>query len=417
MISGISPEGIKYAVRGSHGKVAYCALGVRVGTVNEWNRYPEGLAHFMEHTIFKGTTGKSASVISSYLDRLGGELNAFTSKEDITFHTTTLKEDFHKAADLLFELATDAVFPEDEIEKEKGVVIDEIGTYRDSPSEDIYDLFEEMIFAGHPLSKRILGTEESVKSMTSEHLRAFRKEFFVPSRISFVIVAPFEDAYLEKVVLKLTRKYFAARSLGEKDPAAAALPAASEVYEFKDYAPFAKKIDKENNLANCIIGAYAPTLYQERKRIAATLLFNILGGPAMNSRLNSSLREKHGWVYSVECNYTQYADTGLFAVMLGCEHENISKCINAVYREISKLQKTTLSERALKSAKKQLLGQLAISEESGEAQALSMAKSLMCYGRVLGDNAAAKKVGAVTAEELRQVAVEVFKDMSTLIYV
>ncbi|MCF0174814.1 MAG: insulinase family protein [Bacteroidales bacterium] len=416
MKSGISPEGIKYAVRQSYGKVAYTALSVRSGTVVEDGKYPEGLAHFVEHTIFKGTTRKSASKISSYLDSLGGELNAYTSKEDITFHATVLKDDILKAADLLFELATDATFPSAEVEKEKGVVIDEIDTYRDSPSEDIYDVFEEKLFAGHPLSKRILGTEESVRSITSEQLVAFRKEFFVPANTAFVIVAPYKEEYLERLVLRLTRKYYSTAHPEGCDPVAEALPKVKDVHIFKYYKPFFEKVNKDNNLVNCIIGSYAPSLYEERKRIAATLLFNILGGPAMNSRLNSSLRERYGWVYNVECNYTQYADTGIVSIILGCEEEHLSKCIKAVHREIAKLQRKPLSEKALKAAKKQLLGQLAVAEDSGEAQALSMAKSLTCYGRVPSDNVAALKVGAVTAEEVQSVANEVFSNMSTLIY-
>ena len=179
MISGKADCGLQYAVRRSGSAVGYCALSIKCGTRDEAG-YHAGIAHFVEHTIFKGTSKKSASVINGYLDRLGGELNAFTTKEEIVFHATVLKEDLGKAASLLFELVTDSTFPEHEVNTEKGVVIDEIRSYKDTPSEDIYDRFEEMIFSGHPLSGNILGSKASVKKITQEELLRFAKEKFVP---------------------------------------------------------------------------------------------------------------------------------------------------------------------------------------------------------------------------------------------
>ena len=182
MISGRADCGLQYAVRKSTSAVGYCALSIKCGTRDEMG-YHGGIAHFVEHTIFKGTSHRSASVINGYLDRLGGELNAFTTKEEIVFHATVLKEDLAKAASLLFELATSAIFPEKEIEVEKGVVIDEIHSYKDTPYEDIYDRFEEMLFAGHPLSGNILGTPASVKKITRDELLKFVKEKFQPCRM------------------------------------------------------------------------------------------------------------------------------------------------------------------------------------------------------------------------------------------
>ena len=206
MISGKADCGLQYAVRKSGSAVGYCALSIRCGTRDE-EGYHSGIAHFVEHTIFKGTSKKSASVINGYLDRLGGELNAFTTKEEIVFHATVLKEDLGKAASLLFELVTDATFPEHEVNTEKGVVIDEIHSYKDTPSEDIYDRFEEMLFKGHPLSGPILGTTASVKKISREELLKFVKEKFVPQRMAFTIVADIEEKKMEKEVLKLTRTW------------------------------------------------------------------------------------------------------------------------------------------------------------------------------------------------------------------
>ena len=379
MRSGKAGCGMQYAVKKSGSAVGYCALSIKCGTRDEAG-YHAGIAHFVEHTIFKGTEHRSAYVINSYLDRLGGELNAFTTKEEIVFHATVLKEDLGKAASLLLELATCPTFPEHEIQTEKGVVIDEIHSYKDTPSEDIYDRFEEMIFKGHPLSGNILGTAGSVRKISREELLQFVKEKFRPEKMAFTIVADIEEARMEKDVLKLAEKYF-----GNEGPEAGlsetrlSTPAAE---------PFEKTISKRNHQANCVIGALAPSLYQERERLATVLLCNILGGPASNSILNSILREKNGWVYGVECGYTQFSDTGLVAITLGCDKTNLEKCLKAIDKEIGKLQAEPMSERKLKAAKKQLLGQLAISSDNGETQCLSMGKGLLAYGKVSSGSAA-----------------------------
>ena len=410
MRSGKAGCGMQYAVKKSGSAVGYCALSIKSGTRDEAG-YHAGIAHFVEHTIFKGTKHRSAYVINSYLDRLGGELNAFTTKEEIVFHATVLKEDLGKAASLLLELATCPTFPEHEIQTEKGVVIDEIHSYKDTPSEDIYDRFEEMIFKGHPLSGNILGTAGSVKKISREELLKFVEEKFRPEKMAFTVVADIDEARMEKDVLKLAEKYF-----GNEGPDAGSAetrlstPAAGR---------FEKTINKRNHQANCVIGALAPSLYQERERLATVLLCNILGGPASNSILNSILREKNGWVYGVECGYTQFSDTGLVAITLGCDKTNLEKCLKAIDKEIGKLQEEPMSERKLKAAKKQLLGQLAISSDNGETQCLSMGKGLLAYGKVSSGSENRSLVEGITAEDVREMAVRIFdKDnISKLIYI
>mgnify|MGYP002516898738 CR=1 FL=1 len=412
MISGKADCGLAYAVKRSGSAVAYCALSIKCGTRNEAG-YHKGIAHFTEHTIFKGTAKRRASVINSYLERLGGELNAFTTKEEIVFHATVLKEDLVKAAGLLFELATSPTFPENEVETEKGVVIDEIHSYKDSPSEDIYDKFEEMIFEGHPLGTNILGTTASVKRISRDELLKFVKEQFTPDRMAFTIVADIEEAKMEKQILKMAEEVFHDHSApGNEDDwqNPAGIPKAE---------PFEKRLNKRNHQANCIIGGLAPSLYQERERLATVLLCNILGGPATNSILNSVLREKHGWVYGVECSYTQFADTGLVAISLGCDKSNLEKCIKTVGNEIAKLQAEPLSERKLKAAKKQLLGQLAVSGDNGETQCLSMGKSLLAYGKITGGKETKALIDGITAEDVQEMARTIFNPdrISKLIYV
>ena len=408
MISGKAECGLQYAVRRSGSAVAYCALSIKCGTRDEMG-YHSGIAHFVEHTLFKGTSRRSAAVINGYLDRLGGELNAFTTKEEIVFHATVLKEDLPKAAGLLFELATCATFPEHEINTEKGVVIDEIHSYKDTPSEDIYDRFEEMLFKGHPLSGPILGTTASVKKITREELLKFVKEKFIPCRMAFTIVADLDEKKMEKEVLKLAGKHFDSAA---DCPAAPGAPLPQPEH-------FDKTLSKRNHQANCVTGGLAPSLYQERERLATVLLCNILGGPASNSILNNVLREKNGWVYGVECSYTQYADTGMVAISLGCDKANLDKCLKAIDKEVAKLQNETMTERKLKAAKKQLLGQLAISSDNGETQCLSMGKGLLAYGKITDGKETRELVDAITAEDVREMACRIFapENLSRLIYI
>ena len=207
MRSGVSPTRLRYAVRQSGRAVAYCALTIGCGTRDE-GTYPAGIAHFVEHTLFRGTAHKSAAVINGYLDRLGGELNAYTTKEEIVLHATVLKEDWRKAARLLFELATEATFPDKEVETERGVVLDEISSYKDNPAEDIYDCFEGLLFEGHPLQTPILGTAASVRKITPEMLRRFVAEHFTPEKMVLTVVADIPEEQLEKEVLKLIGHVF-----------------------------------------------------------------------------------------------------------------------------------------------------------------------------------------------------------------
>ena len=411
MITGKADCGMQYAVKRSGSSVAYCALSIKCGTRDE-EGFHSGIAHFVEHTIFKGTERRSAAVINGYLDRLGGELNAFTTKEEIVLHATVLKEDLSKAAALLFELATCPTFPDQEINTEKGVVIDEIQSYKDSPSDDIYDKFEEMLFKGHPLSGNILGTKASVRKISRKELLNFVQDKFRPEKIAFTIVADIDEKAMEKSVLKLVQKHF-------PDYVASQETAAGEVAMSFVSEQFDMTLSKRNHQANCIIGGLAPSLYQDRERLATVLLCNILGGPANNSILNSVLREKNGWVYGVECSYTQYSDTGIVAISLGCDKNNLDKCIKATYKEISKLQEDMLSDRKLKAAKKQLLGQMAISGDNGETQCLSMGKALLAYGKLNTGKETRQMVEGITAEDIREMARTIFapSNLSKLIYV
>ena len=270
-----------------------------------------------------------------------------------------------------------------------------------------------MIFEGHPLGTNILGTTASVKRITRDELIRFVKDKFTPDRMAFSIVADIDEKKMERQVLKMAGEFFTGtltQDRTDNGENSAGIPKTE---------PFEKTLNKRNHQANCIIGGLAPSLYQERERLATILLCNILGGPATNSILNSVLREKHGWVYGVECSYTQFADTGLVAISLGCDKSNLDKCIKAVGAEIAKLQAEPLSERKLKAAKKQLLGQLAVSSDNGETQCLSMGKSLLAYGKITEGKETKALIDGIKAEDVQEMARTIFNPsrISKLIYV
>ena len=403
MITGKASCGMQYAVKKGGNAVGYCSLTIKCGTRDEGD-FHSGIAHFTEHTLFKGTEHKSARVINGYLDKLGGELNAFTTKEEIVIHSTVLKEDLGKAASLLLELATCPAFPEDEIEVERGVVIDEINSYKDSPADDVYDRFEEAILAEHPLGKTILGTASSVRKITSAELREFVRERFTPGNMALAIVADIDERKMEDSVLKLADKVFDGDWLESKERI---------LVPVTGTPVFNKTVNKKNHEVNAVLGGLAPSLYDKDDRFPAILLSNIIGGPASNSLLNDLLREKHGWVYGVESSYTQYSETGVMAISLGCERANIEKCLYSVWKVIRRMQDEPLSESALKASKKQLLGQLAISSDNGETQSLSMGKSLVSFGKVSSDQENREAIEAISAESLQRVARNTFDPEKT----
>ena len=408
MIVGTADCGLRYAVKRSGNAVGYCSLTIRCGTRDEGD-FHSGIAHFTEHTIFKGTERKSARVISSYLDKLGGELNAFTTKEEIVIHSTVLKEDLGKAVSLLLELATCPTFPDDEVAVEKGVVIDEINSYKDSPADDVYDKFEEALFDGHPLGRSILGTAASVRKITGKELRRFTKEHFIPMNMALAIVADIDEKRMEENVARLAGKFFTGNQESGSERITTPIPR-NEAFNLR--------VEKRNHEVNAVIGNLAPSLFDTKERFAAILMSNIIGGPASNSLLNSLLREKNGWVYGVETSYSQYMEAGIMTVSLGCERGNLDKCLEAVWKVIRRMQDEEYSSVKLKAAKKQILGQLAISSDNGEAQCLSMGKSLMSLGGIFTDKQNREAIEAVTAEEIRDAAVRIFNPESTssLIY-
>lgn len=397
----ILPNGIRCIFKRVKSPVAWCAVTVNSGSRDELSK-EAGLAHFTEHMLFKGTQRRRPHHINSRLEKLGGELNAFTTKEETVIHATTLKVDFAKAAELLSDILFHSTFPEKEVVREREVVLDEINSYKDSPPDRIYDEFEDLLFAGSPLGHNILGRRATVAKFDSEDIRKFVLRTYNTDQMVFSAAANIS----EKTFINIAERYFSEvgrseRSFVRQTPEAVAV--------------FDKTVARGTHQAHCIMGNRAYN-YSDPKRIALTLLVNILGGPAANSRLNTLLREKNGLTYNVEAAFTSFSDTGLATIYLGTEKDKIHRCRELIDSQLIELRNTALTTRQLTAAKKQLIGQLAISMDSQESYILNAGKSLLIYNEVDTQDAIYRKIQNITTLNIMDVANEVFNMPSVLTY-
>jgi predicted Zn-dependent peptidase len=385
------------------GLVAHCGLIINTGSRDE--TVPEhGIAHFIEHMLFKGTKRRKAYHILSRLEDVGGELNAYTTKEETAIHASFLKEDYSRAIELISDITFNSIFPEKEIEKEKDVVIEEINSYLDNPSELIFDDFEELIFANQPIGRNILGTPESVKSFTKKSLNDFISSNYDTHQMVFCSVGNITN---EKI-LKLFKTNFS-HIVTEKN-----VERNDKTWLYKP-ASVIKKMDTYQN--HCIMGNLAYNLKDER-RMGMFLLNNILGGQGLNSRLNLSLREKNGLAYNVESSYNPYCDTGIFSIYFGTDSQYLNKSIAIALAELKKLRTVKLGAIQLSKAKSQIKGYLARGYENHESLMLSLGKSLLIFNKIESIKDLCKKIDALTSSELIETANDIFEPskLSTLIY-
>ena len=381
--------------------VAYCALTVGAGSRDELPG-EQGIAHLTEHTLFKGTEHRKAYHINCRLENLGGELNAFTTKEETVVHATTLRSDFPKAAELIADIMFHSVFPPHELEKEKEVIVDEINSYKDSPSERIFDDFEDLLFAGSSLGHNILGSKAAVLRYTKDDILRFTTRTYNTDRMIFSSIGNIS----EKTFIRTVEKYFGGvesrpRQFSREAPG--------------PYVSFQKTVNRNTHQAHCIVGSRAYSINDPR-RITLSLLTNLLGGPSANSLLNVALREKNGLSYSVEAGYSPLNDSGIFTIYFGTDKDKTDRCLEIINNQINLLKSTPLSARRLSMAKKQYLGQLAIALESNEGYMLGAAKSYLVYNHVDDMNAIYRKIMAITPEEILNVANDLFSDTSALLY-
>jgi predicted Zn-dependent peptidase len=358
----------------------------------------------MEHGFFKGTKNRKTFHILSRLDAVGGEINAFTAKEETWVHASFLREHYERSIELIADITFNATFPDKEIVKEKEVILDEINSYKDSPSEMIFEEFDAYLFKDHPIGRTILGTEESLKRFKSKDLIRFRRRNFTASNIIFASAGKIE---LEKL-----------RALLEKHIGGYSLPDTPIIRTaFKGYKAFNKTEKKDIHQVHLVMGTKAYS-YKDKKRPGLSLLNNILGGPAMNNRLSLNIREKHGIAYHIDSTYAPFSDTGIFSIYLGTDKSNLDKSQTLIWKEFKALTDKALSPRQLHDAKKQIIGQIALAQDSGGAIMFNLGKSLMLFDRIDSLEDVFKSVEKLTSSELLTIANEIFDErkMSSLTY-
>ena len=396
-------NGLRIIHEPSLSKVAYCGFAVDAGTRDELEN-EQGMAHFVEHLIFKGTKKRKAWHILNRMENVGGDLNAYTNKEETVIYSAFLTEHFGRAFELLTDIVFHSTFPQREIEKETEVIIDEIQSYEDNPSELIFDDFEDLIFREHPLGRNILGNPEQLKKFRSEDAAAFTSRFYHPGNMVFFVLGNMDFRQVVRWAEKLLAGIPAVAVDNRRTPPPL-------------YVPKTQILHKDTHQAHVMIGARAYSA-RDPRHLSLYLLNNILGGPGMNSRLNLSLREKHGLVYTVESVMTTYTDTGLWSVYFGCDPHDVARCRRLVLKELRRLAEAPLASHALEAAKRQIKGQIGISYDSFENVALAMGKTFLHYDRARDLNRLYQKIDGLTAEGLHAVAQELFRpeNLTFLIY-
>ncbi len=405
MVVSTFPNGIRYVHLSAPGPAARCALVINAGSRDEMDG-EHGLAHFVEHTVFKGTAKRRACHILNRLDEVGGELNAYTTKDETAIHAAFLEQDLARAAELIADMAFRSTFPRQELDKEREVIIDEITSYEDSPSDLIFDEFEDLAFAGTPLGHNILGTPESVTSFSGDDARRFIARTHATDRMAFVYIGP---QAVDKVA-KVAERFF-----GSVQPNVGRPPRVSA----DSFAAFDKRVEKGTSQAHVTIGCRAPGGFDD-DRLEMSVISNILGGPSMNSRLSVALREKNGIAYNVETDYTPYDDTGIFSIYFGTDAQNVARSLSIVRKEVDALCQSPLSEARFAKVIRQFANRLVMSGDDAESLMLAAGRNAILYGESLSVYEIAAAVrDRVTRESILRVARRVLggSEMSRLIYV
>ena len=384
------PNGLRIIFSPTRSRVLYSGVYIQVGSRDEVGD-EEGLAHFIEHSIFKGTKHRRACHILNRIDGVGGELNAFTTKEETCIYASSLTEHLDRCLELFADVLFNSTFPLREIENEKDVVVEEINSYRDTPSDQIYDDFEEMVLDGHPLAHNILGSRRNVRRFSPDKLSSFMHSHYTPDRMVVSVVG---DVPFRRVV-RLCEKYFGSY-ISEASTYSRRL--------FKpQLTPLDRSVHRHTHQTHLMMGCEAPTLFDEEK-VAFTLLNNILGGPAMNSRLNMAIRERHGFCYTIESQYVPFSDTGLFYIYAGVEHDTAERTRELVTAELERLRKTPLTANQLRAAQRQYIGQMAITNDMSINEMQSIGKAYLNFDKVDTVEEMGRDVMQLTPHDLQATA-------------
>ncbi len=383
--------------------ISHFGVVINAGTCDEPDD-AAGVAHFVEHTLFKGTKKRNSYQITKRMENAGGDLNAYTAKEETYFHASFLSSDYERAVELLSDILFNATFPEKELEKEKEVVIEEINYYKDSPTELIYDEIEELAFTGHPLGRNILGSKKSVRHLKRDDIINFVQNNYTADNIVLASVGNISTDNL----LKLCNRYFCqpitTSCVRQRTP-------------INEYAPVQVKRHKSISQAHLMLCNRAYSI-QEDQRASFTLLTNLLGGQALSARLNMTIREKAGLAYTAEASYTPFTETGLFTIYVGCENDKVDKCTELVFKELKKLREEKLGTMQLHIAKKQFLGQVAITNEAKINELISIGKAALISNKVETPETYSLAIENITAEQILETANQILipEQFSSLIY-
>lgn len=400
--------GLRIIHKPSVAQVVYCGYQVAAGTRDELPG-EEGMAHFCEHMTFKGTRHRNALQVINALEQLGGDLNAFTNKEDTTFYAAIHKDHITKAIDVLTDIVFNSTYQQHEIDKEVEVICDEIESYNDSPAELIYDEFENMLFDGHPLGHNILGQADQLRTYTTDDALRFTRRYYRPDNTVFFI---YGDVDFKRIVRLVSSAMAGIASQPETSDTTTA-----EVTNPSSLEPKEVIKDIGSHQAHVMLGTRSYDIHHPM-RIALYLLNNILGGPSMNARLNLALRERNGLVYTVESTMVSYSDTGMWSIYFGCDPHDVKRCLRLVRRELDKVMQKPLTPTALRTAKQQLKGQIAIACDNREQFALDFGKSYLHYGWEKNVDRLFDSIDKVTSDDIKKVANELFAAdrLSTLIF-
>lgn len=386
-------------------QVAYCGISIDAGTRDE-EPGEEGMAHFCEHMMFKGTDKRRAWHIINRMEAVGGDLNAYTNKEETVVYAAFMKEHLERATELIFDIVFHSTFPQHEIDKECEVIVDEIESYNDTPADLIFDRFEDIIYEGNSLGHDILGTAENVRRFRTEDALQFVLRLYRPEKMVFFVLGDVEFEQVKKMVGKRLKDI---KSIIPIEPIRLVSPIKRNAGIFTE--------ERGTHQAHVMIGR-ASYGSEDDKRIALYFLNNILGGPGMNSRLNIALREHRGLVYTVESSLTNYTDTSTWAIYFGCDEEDVERCLRTVRQELDKLMNEPMTERQFTGALKQIKGQIGVACDNFENYALDMAKAYLHYNKVEGQKDTIEHLERLTPELLQEVAREVFDEqgLTTLIF-
>ncbi|MTI33425.1 M16 family metallopeptidase [Xanthovirga aplysinae] len=384
-------------------KIVHCGFILDIGSRDE-RAEQQGIAHFWEHMAFKGTKKRKAFHILNRLESVGGELNAYTTKEKICFYASVLSNYFEQAFELLTDITFHSIFPEKQIEKERHVILEEMAMYHDSPEDSIQDELDTIIFKNHPLGKNILGTQQSVLSFQQQDFFNFIAENIDTNRLIFSCSGNIPMKKVVRLAEKLLNDIQAQSTKRKR-------------LTFRNYQAEITKVNRALTQSQCAMGRDAYSL-SDKRRMKLFTLVNILGGPGMNSRLNMALREKYAYVYAIDAQYNAFLDTGIFSIFFGTEPRQLPKSIEIVFRELKKLQEIPLGSIQLHRAKEQLFGQLAMAEENHMNLMLMRGKSLLDLNKIYSLDEIFEEIRNITANDLQEIALEMFNrdDISILSY-